>query len=399
MNVFERMGVPVIINAKGPATRLSGALMAPEVGAAMAEAAGLCVDIADLQAHACGVIAEATGAEAGYVTSGAAAGLLLSTAACVAGLDPSTMARLPDTGGMKPEVVMVRSQRNAYDHAVRAAGVTLVEVGLPDRYAGAGMRDAEPWEIADAITDETAAVFYVADRQSRPALSDVVKAAHDAGVPVIVDAAGQLPPAANLKRFIAEGADLVAFSGGKAIGGPQATGILCGRRDLIMSAALQQLDFDIFYEQWQPPERLIDKHRLKGVPQNGIGRPCKTGREDIVGLLTALDLFLTEGDAARHARWLDAANIVLGGLGDLPGAHARLVGADDTSEIPMVELSLDASARLDVLALDRALQNGSPPIHAEPTYADRGILLISPVCLAEGQAERIAPAIRAALAG
>ena len=223
--------------------------------------------------------------------------------------------------------------------------------------------------------------------------------AHDAGVPVIVDAAGQLPPAANLKRFIADGADLVAFSGGKAIGGPQATGILCGRRDLIMSAALQQLDFDIFYEQWQPPERLIDKHRLKGVPQNGIGRPCKTGREDIVGLLTALELFLAEGDDARHARWLDTVTGILAGLEGLSGTHAKLVGADDTGDIPMVELTLEPAARLDVLGLDRALQAGTPAIHAEPSYADRGVLLISPICLAPGQAELIAPAIRNALNG
>jgi L-seryl-tRNA(Ser) seleniumtransferase len=199
-------------------------MMRPEVTAAMAEAAGQCVDMAELEAHASQVIADLTGAEAGYVASGAAACLLLATAACVTGLEPGRMARLPQTAGMKNEVIVVRSQRNFYDHAVRAAGVHLVEVGLPDRYAGAGVRDAEPWEIADAITDLTAAVFYVADRSARPSLPDVVKVAHAAGVPVIVDAAPQLPPQANLKRFIAEGADLVAFSGGKAINGPQATG-------------------------------------------------------------------------------------------------------------------------------------------------------------------------------
>src|SRR5207247_5779417 len=131
----------------------------------------------------------ATGAEAGYVASGAAACLLLGTAACVAGLEPSLMARLPDTAGMKDEVVVVRSQRNFYDHAVRAAGVRLVEVGLPDRYAGAGVRDAEPWEIEDAICGQTAAVFYVAGGRAQPPLAEVVRVAHHAGVPVIVDAA------------------------------------------------------------------------------------------------------------------------------------------------------------------------------------------------------------------
>src|SRR6185312_11519441 len=263
-NIYRQRGIRTVINAKGPATRLSGGVMRPEVVAAMAEAARHCVDMAELEAHASQVIADVTGAEAGYVASGAAACLLLATAACVTGLEPGRMARLPETAGMKSEIIVVRSQRNFYDHAVRAAGIRWVEVGLPDRYAGAGVRDAEPWEIADAVTDLTAAVFYVADRFARPSLRDVVKVAHAAGVPVIVDAAAQLPPQANLRHFIAEGADLVAFSGGKAINGPQATGILCGRRDLVMAAALQHLDFDMLWEQWSPPPTLIDKERLKG---------------------------------------------------------------------------------------------------------------------------------------
>jgi D-glucosaminate-6-phosphate ammonia-lyase len=171
MNIYERRGVRTLINAKGPATRLSGGIMRPEVTAAMAEAPRHCVDMAELQAHASQVIAAVTGAEAGYVASGAAACLTLATAACVTGLEPGRMARLPDTIGMKNEVVVVRSQRNFYDHAVRAAGVRLVEVGLPDRHAGAGVRDAEAWEIADAITDRTAAVFYVADAAARPPLA------------------------------------------------------------------------------------------------------------------------------------------------------------------------------------------------------------------------------------
>ena len=146
-DVYESLGVPTIINAVGPATRLSGSIMAPQVVAAMTAASQHCVDIARLQARASELIAEVTGAEAGYVTSGAAAGLLLGTAACVTGLDPLKMNRLPDTTGMKNEVVMARSQRNFYDHAVRTAGVTLVEVGIADRFSGAGIRDAEAWEF------------------------------------------------------------------------------------------------------------------------------------------------------------------------------------------------------------------------------------------------------------
>ena len=202
--------------------------MAPEVAQAMAEAAQSCVDIAALQAKASEIIASKTGAEAGYVTSGAAAGLLLGTAACVARLDISKMARLPDTRGMKNDVVMARSQRNFYDHAVRTVGVNIIEVGLPDRYTGAGVRDAEPWEFDDAIGEQTAAVFYVAHAAAKPALDDVVEVAHRRGVPVLVDAAAELPPVSNLKRFVEAGADLVAFSGGKALGGPQGSGLLAG---------------------------------------------------------------------------------------------------------------------------------------------------------------------------
>lgn len=397
MNLYAQRGIRTLINAKGPATRLSGGIMRPEVTAAMAEAARYCVDMADLQAHASTVIARETGAEAGYVASGAAACLLLATAACVAGLEPSRMARLPDTGGLKDEVVMVRSQRNFYDHAIRAAGVNLVEVGLPDRYAGAGVRDAEAWEIADAITERTAAVFYVADRFARPSLSEVVAVAHAAGVPVIVDAAAQLPPQANLRRFTAEGADLVAFSGGKAIGGPQATGILCGKRDLVMSAALQHLDLDIFWEQWAPPATLIDKGRLKGVPQHGLGRPCKVGKEGVVGLLTALELFVAEGDAARHARWLSAARTIAAGLDKLPGATVTIAGAESTEDTPTVELALGKGARLTALELVIALQNGAPAIQADPTFCDRGIVGFNPMCLQDGEAETVARAVRLAL--
>ena len=172
MSIYEELGVRTIINAKGPSTRLSGGFLDDEVVRAMVEASRYCVDIAELQAAASRVIAEITGSEAGYVTSGAAAGLLLGTAACVTGLDPGKMNRLPDTTGMKDEIVMVRSQRNFYDHAVRGAGVRIMEVGLPDRFAGAGVRDAEAWEIDQAIGERTAAVFYVASASARPPLAE-----------------------------------------------------------------------------------------------------------------------------------------------------------------------------------------------------------------------------------
>jgi D-glucosaminate-6-phosphate ammonia-lyase len=395
MSVFDQFDVSPIINAKGPATRLSGGIMRPEVSRAMVEASRCCVDMAELQAAASKAIAAATGAEAGYVASGAAACLLLATAACVTGLDPGAMARLPDTTGMKNEVVMVRSQRNFYDHAVRAAGVKIIEVGLPDRYAGAGVRDAEAWEIDDAITERTAAIFYVAGAQAQPPLKDVSRIGRARGVPVIVDAAAQLPPQSNLKRFITEGADLVAYSGGKALGGPQASGILCGRRDLIMAAALQHLDHDIHWDMWEPPAALIDKSRLKGTPQHGIGRTCKVGKEEIAGLLTALRLFIAEGDAARHARWLKSIHRIASRLGSSPAVAIRIRNEGLVECVPQLELTLQGDQ--SAAAVIDKLRHGKPSIHVDPAERNKNRIIINPTCLLEADVELVAERLAAVL--
>ena len=171
-NVYQRLGIRTIVNASGPSTRLSGGIMRPEVAAAMAEASQWCVDVAELQGRASEILAEATGAEAGYVTAGASAALMLASAACLAGLDPAKMNRLPDTTGMANEVVVARSQRNMYDRAVVQAGARLVEVGIPDRFSGAGVRDAQAWEYEAAINERTAAILWVAQPHSEPGLPE-----------------------------------------------------------------------------------------------------------------------------------------------------------------------------------------------------------------------------------
>ena len=388
-SVYERLGVRTIVNAAGPSTRLSGSILPAEVAQAMVEASRHCVDIAELQAWAGEAIARVTGAEAGYVTSGAAAGIMLGVAACVTGLDPGRMNRLPDTEGMKDEVIIPRSHRNFYDHAIRAVGVKLVEVGISDRYSGAGVRDTEAWEISDAITERTAAVAYVMNARARPHLEDVVKAAHEQGVPVVVDAAGQLPPQSNLQRFVETGADVVCFSGGKAIRGPQSSGILCGRRDLVSAVALQHLDQDVFHDLWNPPPSLIDKDRLPGAPQHGLGRPCKVGKEEIVGLITALRLFVAEGDRARHARW----TAVIQSLAEILKALSNVrvtTSIDPGRPIPGVRLQIDeAAAGITGLELARRLIEGEPSIHCNTAEVYEGVLGFGPMCLREGDVEAI----------
>ena len=399
-NIYEELGVEPIINAVGPSTRLSGSIMRPEVAEAMRQASEACVDIAELQARAGEVIAEITGAEAGYVTSGAAAGLLLGTAACVTGLDPGKMNRLPNTAGMKNEVIMARSHRNFYDHAVRSVGIELVEVGIADRFSGAGVRDAEGWEIGAAITEQTAAVVYVAYAHTQPSLAAVVAAAHEKGVPVIVDAAGQVPPVENLQRFIAEGADLVAYSGGKALGGPQSSGILCGRRDLIQAAALQHQDLDVMPELWDPPQSLIDKSKLPGAPQHGIGRPCKVGKEEIAGLIKALRIFVAEDPEVRRGRWLELMEELVAACGTLKHAEIAVEVDRKRAEVPSVRLILDEEAAgLTALDLVKALQDGQPRIAANPTYVHEGAVVFGPMCLRAGEPVQIARRLGELLGG
>jgi L-seryl-tRNA(Ser) seleniumtransferase len=388
-SIYDELRIPTIINAKGTATRVSGGLMPPEVARAMQEATAHCVDMATLQGRASEIIAEVTGAEAGIVTSGAAAGLLLGTAACVTGLNPGRMNRLPDTRGMPNRVVMSRSQRNFYDHAVRAVGVEIVEVGLPDRVSGAGVRDAEAWEIAEAIDERTACILHVAQPSAKPALAEVVGVARAHSVPVLVDAAAQLPPKANLTRFLDEGADLVAFSGGKAIHGPQGSGILCGRRDLIAAALLQNLDMDLFMAQWRPPASIFGNERLPGLPQHGIGRVCKVGKEQVVALLVALRRYASGGAEAQHTRCLALLREIEQGLDPaLPATPSMTANREDG--IPLLELELASASPLGAFDVVLALQDGSPPIHVDSGRVDEGVIRIDATCLRDEQAAAVA---------
>ena len=384
-DIYAALGVRRIINAYGTNTRLSGGIMAPEVMAAMAEASRACVEMHHLQAAASRAIAAATGAEAGIVTGGAAAALLLGAAACMARLDPAAMNRLPDSAGLPNEFIVVRSQRNMYDRALRAAGGRIVEVGIPDRLSGPGVRDASAGEVAEAITDRTAAVFHLAGENAEPSLPDVVRVAHARGVPVLVDAAAQLPPADNLRRFIAEGADLVCFSGGKALGGPQASGILAGRRDLVASALAQMLDLDLPEEQFVAPAEFAALNQLRFLPHHGIGRAAKAGKEEIVGLIVALQRFAAEDPAARTARWtkrLEALRV--------PGAV--LVPDGGKPGLPLLELRF--ADRAAAARAEAALRARDPAVHVDASRLRRGVLAVNPIALDDDDLPRLAAALK-----
>ncbi|MEO8545410.1 MAG: aminotransferase class V-fold PLP-dependent enzyme [Burkholderiaceae bacterium] len=374
-DLHERLGVARRINAAGTLTRLGGSLMAAEVLDAMREAAGHSVDIAELQTAASAHIAAATGAQAGIVTSGASAALTLAVAACLARWDVARMAALPDTSAMPNRVLMARTQRNSYDHAIRVAGGQIVDIGHNDRGTGAGIRGLEAWEIDAAIDAQTVAFVFVATADSVASLPMIVQTVHAHGLPVIVDAAAQLPPRDNLHRFIAAGADLVLFSGGKAIGGPQSSGILAGRRDLIGSALVQMMDMDVHPQTWSASP-LIDRSALKGIPHHGIGRGFKVGKEEIAGLLTALQIFTTRDEAAFSAALRQRLTAIATALsGATSCLSVRLEGDDSDCAIPTLQLRVHGSAQ----TLSRALQQGNPPVHLGEGRMDAGILILNPL--------------------
>src|SRR5438874_2322692 len=318
MSIYDDWGLEPIINASGAVTRLGGAPMPEAVLEAFCAAARESVPLDELQAVASRALAEATGAEAGLITSGAAAALTLGAAALLTGYDLGRMERLPSCDGFPHELVIAREQRSGYDHAVRAAGARLVEVGFNEIVANAGVRRTERWEYEAAFGPNTAGVVYVFSPTSQPPLAELVECAHRYRLPVLVDAAGELPPRSNLSAIAATGADLVAFSGGKAIRGPQSSGILCGRGELIGAAALQMLDMDDHFELWDPPADFIDKAQLSGIPRHGIGRNMKVSKEEIVALLTALDLFASGAYDADREKFRSYLETIAGALRDLP---------------------------------------------------------------------------------
>ncbi|SEE35742.1 L-seryl-tRNA(Ser) seleniumtransferase [Rhizobiales bacterium GAS191] len=393
MDIYRRLRVAKRVNGAGLLTRLGGSLMDGEVLDAMREAASAFVDMAELQTRAGSVIATHTGAEAGIVTSGAAAALTLATCACLTGTDVALMERLPDASTMRNEVIIHRAHRTGYDHAIRAAGAKLIEIGFNDRGAGAGVRSLEGWEIEAAISEKTAAIAYTATPELMPKLASVVAVAERYALPIIVDAAAQLPPKDNLKRFIGEGAALVAFSGGKAIRGPQGTGILCGREKLVAAALMQMLDMDVLPETWTPPEGLLARHFGERFPHHGLGRGFKVDKESIIGLLVALERFVAadiEADiAARHAM----LRCIARSIADLPGCTPRAL-QEVAGTYPSLDIEIDTTRLGDAYAVSLALQRHDPPVHLSERLAAQGLLSVASAGLGPGDAEIVAQALR-----
>lgn len=363
MDIYQKLGIQPVINCATTYTRLGGSIMAPHVAQAMADSAGAFVNVFDLQEAVGKRLAELTGNEAAYVSNGAAAALALATAAAITGNDVALMARLPTRlEGMKNQVVVHRYQRNWYDIAVRMTGVELVEIGHT--------YETYPWEIDDAINERTAAVVYFAgahlNRNTLP-LEFVIERAHARGVPVIVDAAAQLPPVSNLWHFTRNlGADVVIFSGGKLLRGPQNSGLAVGT------------------------PAMIEAMRLNGPPVQRIGRAMKVSKEAMIGLLTAVETYLETDHAAEALVWETTVASWLAGWQALAPRWLtieRSATGEAGEPIPRILMRVSLDAPLSRDALIDGLRAGNPPI--EVVVENESTIAFSPHLLRAGEAELV----------
>jgi L-seryl-tRNA(Ser) seleniumtransferase len=290
MNPYRRLGVTPLINAAGSLTILGGSIMHPQVTDAMAAASRYYVDIRELQEAAGRRAAELVGAEAAHVCACSSAGISLMAAACMAGSDPAKIARLPDSSGMKNQFVVHKVHRNRFDHALHVAGGRFVEI------------ETCATALAGALSEQVAALYYTYawyNKGEALPLSEAAGIAHEAGVPVIVDAAAQVPPVENLSRFLEGGADMVVFSGGKAMRGPQTSAVILGSSDLIRACA------------------------MNASPNTAcIGRGMKIGKEEIMGLVRTIELYVTRDHSADDVMWEQMASYLIESLLALDGVQA-----------------------------------------------------------------------------
>ena len=366
MSIYKRLGIRTVINGNATLTRLGGSIMPSEVVDAMVDASKHFVDIIELQKRVSQEIAKLTHNEAAYVSNGAAAALTLSTAACITGLDAAKRAKLPNLDStMKSEVIVHRHGRVGYDFAVRQVGVEFVEIGNEN--------GTNPEELENAITDKTAAIFYFAN-PSREHLwvsyQIGIEIAKKHGVPLIVDAAAQLPPPENLWRFTKMGADLAMFSGGKGLCGPQSSGLIVGKQSL------------------------IDAITFNGPPHPFIGRGMKVGKEEMVGLLAAVEWYLNQDHDKLMQSYEDQVTFYNDEFKDIQGITVhRSFPSEAGQPMPRTEIQFDPEqlgiTRDQIIHL---LQIGEPAIDIAGTGANG--VLINGQTLMPGEVEMIAQRIK-----
>ena len=365
MSIYSELGVKRVVNASFALTRLGGSALSKEVLRAMEEANRSYVYMWDFIKRGGEIIAEACGAEAGWITSGAFNALVLSAAACMAGKDPEKMRRLPDTSGMKNEVIIQRANRFLlYDRAMQVPGGRFVPVG--DESWG-----CTPELMEAAITDKTAAIHHVVTGTPRPrvvSVEDTVKVAHKHDVPVILDCAGMTYPLDGLTKFVGMGVDLACY-GGKYVGGPNSTGFVIGRKDLVEAAALHS----------------FIGHEAGPLEQGGfyrsVGRGYKLDRQEVVALLVAFKRWMDmDHEKERFEPAWKRARYIERRIKRLPGLEgvemSRVPPSGEGCGYHTIGLKLDFKGRTEEEVFDivRSLREEDPEIWVR--YWSRGTMFI-----------------------
>ena len=359
-NPYEQLGVRPFIHCAGVRTIHGGSLMLSEVSKAMELAARQFVNIDELMEAVSRRLASLTGAQAGIVTSGCAAALCHATAAAITGADPEKMLRLPHADGLQTKVIMLTSGRFTYDHAIRMVGARIVEVESRQQFAH---------ELEDGAA--LIALLGVAEENGKLRLSEIAPMARAKGIPILVDAAAEVPQCPN--PFLSRGASMVAYSGGKYLRGPQCAGLLLGE------------------------ERWIRAAWMHSAPHHTFGRPMKVGKEEIVGMLTAVEIWARQRKLENEKKVWDAdLDTVASRVTTLPSVTTkRLPAANSTDVIPKMEVSWDF-AQLPIRAMEirTRLLNGTPRIMLDDRGSSDTSLLILPFSIQPGEAAIVGEAIR-----
>ncbi len=354
-NIYQRIGVQPVINCKGTFTIISGSQSLAEVKKAEEEASRYYVHLDELMDGVGRRLAELTHAEWGIITAGCAAALTHATSACICGANPEKMQRLPNTAGLKSEVVMMRPSRNVYDHAIRMTGVKMVTPATRE-------------EFLAALGPQTAMVAVLGEalREHPMTLPEMSEAAHKHGIPVIVDAAAERLTIPNM--YLTAGADMVAYSGGKCLRGPQCAGVLLGRKDLLQAA-------------W-----------INSAPHHAFGRSLKVAKEEIMGMLTAVEMWTKRDHDAEWKQWEGWLATVSGAVSGIPGVRTEVIQPQGPSNFaPELRMSWDADA-MGVTGFELAdlLLNGTPRIVMP---AGHNSLTVMPYMMMPGDDKLVAPRV------
>lgn len=363
--IVKELGVTPLIQAGGPNTKHSGTRPRPEALDALRAMSEVFVNLDEFLIAAGEHIADMIGVEAATVTSGASGGLVVQAAAAIAKDDPEKIARLPDTKGMPNELIIQKRHRFIYDHLYLVPGAKFVEVGTAEK--------CTPEEVEAAITDRTAGVIDLKSSfrsEGAVPLPVLVEIAHRHGLPVLCDAASMLPPRANLTKFYNDGADLVSFSGGKAIRGPQSTGILLGRK------------------KW------VEYARLNNAPNATVARAQKVSKEEVAALIASLKVFLAEDEKAETARYRKMMRLVQDQVAEIPGLLVK-IEHDDDHYIPQCVIYFTKAWRgPGSLEIQKRLLVGEPRIYVS-ALGSKGELTVDPLNIQDdGELETVARRVR-----